>query len=137
MKTLLVVSLFLITTFVSYTQGDNWIKLADKYVAFKTEKDKVSVSGKEKSVDKIKITCVQGTVQIKSIKIVMANGKEKEYDAKGIGVMTKGMSSLNYSVPDKDEKIKYIELEYDSKGSIVTNKRAKVEIWGKKGGDDD
>ncbi|MFD2890634.1 hypothetical protein ACFS5J_01215 [Flavobacterium chuncheonense] len=126
------VLLFLLLTTFSFAQGDNWIKIGEKSVAFKNEKDKVTLTGNERTVDKIKLKCVQGTVQIKSIKIVMENGKSKTYDAKGIGVLTNGTSSIPYDVPDKNDKIKHLELEYDSKGSMVTNKRAKVEIWGKK-----
>lgn len=122
--------------FSGYAQGDDWKKLAEKSVAFKSETDKVNLVGNERNVDKIKIKCVQGTVQLKELTIVMENGKEKKYDAKGIGVMTKGMSSMGYAVPDKDDKVKRIELKYDSKGSIALNKRAKVEIWGKKDKDD-
>lgn len=46
--------------------------------------------------------------------------------------MTNGTPSLAYDVPDKDDKIKQLELEYDSKGNMLIGKRAKVEIWGKK-----
>ena len=132
----LIVALLMFSATQLYSQKDDWIKIAEKNVAFKNEKDKISLKGDEKKVDKIKVTCVQGTLQLKSITIAMANGNSKTYDAKGLGVMSKGMSSMNYAVPDKDEKIKYIEFEYDSKGSIITNKRAKVEIWGKQGDDD-
>ncbi len=128
--------LIMLIMFSGYAQGDGWKKLAEKSVAFKSETDKVNLTGNERNVDKIKIKCVQGTVQLKEINIVMEGGEEKKYDAKGIGVMTKGMSSMGYAVPDKDDKVKRIELKYDSKGSIALNKRAKVEIWGKKDKDD-
>ena len=91
--------------FSGYAQGDNWKKLAEKSVAFKSETDKVTLTGNERTVDKIKIKCVQGTVQLEELTIVMDNGKEKKYDAKGIGILTKGMSSIGYAVPDKDEKL--------------------------------
>ncbi|MDX1762327.1 MAG: hypothetical protein R3218_09260 [Christiangramia sp.] len=135
MKYLLI--FFLLIGFSGIAQKDNWEKLAEKSVAFKNETDKVILTGKERTVDKIKIKCVQGTVQLKSIKIVMDGGKDKEYDARGVGILTKGMSSSSFSVPDKDDKVKSIELDYDSKGSIALNKRAKVEIWGKKEKDED
>ena len=67
----------------------------------------------------------------------MDGGKDKEYDARGVGILTKGMSSSSFAVPDKDDKVKRIELDYDSKGSIALNKRANVEIWGKKEKDED
>ena len=135
MKYLLI--FFLLIGFSGIAQKDNWEKLAEKSVAFKNETDKIILTGKERTVDKIKIKCVQGTVQLKSIKIVMDGGKDKEYDARGVGILTKGMSSSSFAVPDKDDKVKRIELDYDSKGSIALNKRAKVEIWGKKEKDED
>ncbi|MCH4823859.1 hypothetical protein ML462_11820 [Gramella lutea] len=128
--------IIILMMFTGYAQGDDWKKLAEKSVAFKSETDNVNLVGNERNVDKIKIKCVQGTVQLKELTIIMENGKEKKYDAKGIGVMTKGMSSMGYAVPDKDDKVKRVELKYDSKGSIALNKRAKVEIWGKKDKDE-
>ena len=47
------------------------------------------------------------------------------------------MTSTAYAVPDKDDKVKRIELEYDTKGNRVISKRAKVEVLGKKDKDDD
>lgn len=132
MKKLIILFLLITATTFSYSQNDNWIKIGEKIVSFKNEKDKITLTGNEKKVDKIKLKCVQGTMQLKSITIVMENGKSKTYDPKGIGVMTNGSSSLAYDVPDKDDKIKRLELEYDSKGNMLVGKRAKVEIWGKK-----
>ncbi|GAA4326696.1 hypothetical protein GCM10023115_38590 [Pontixanthobacter gangjinensis] len=132
----LIILIFL-TGFSGIAQNDNWKKLAEKNVAFKGETDKVTLTGNERTVDKIKIKCVQGTVQLKKIKIVMEGGKEKEYDARGVGILTKGMSSTAFAVPDKDDKVKRIELDYDSKGNVVLTKRAKVEILGKKDRDED
>jgi len=110
---------------------DGWIKLGEKLVAFKADKDKVTLSGKEKNVSKIKLTCVQGAVKIKKIHVKMSDGEKKDYDP-AAGVLNKGMSTMAFDLPGKDNKLTDLELEYDSMGTIVTNKRAKVEIWGKK-----
>ncbi|QYA26944.1 DUF2541 domain-containing protein [Gramella sp. MT6] len=131
--------LLLFVFFISmsgYSQDESWKKVGEKLVAFKSEKDNVQLTGNERNIDKIKIKCVQGTLQLKKVTIVMDNGEKKEYDARGIGILTKGMSSSNFAVPNKNEKVKRLELEYDSKGAMVVNKRAKVEIWGKKDKDD-
>ena len=132
----LVILLFLVG-FSGIAQNDNWKKLAEKNVAFKNETDKINLVGNERNVDKIKIKCVQGTVQLRKVKIIMEGGEEKEYDARGIGILTKGMSSTAFAVPGKDDKVKRVELDYDSKGNVVLTKRAKVEILGRKGKDDD
>lgn len=129
--------IILLIGFSGLAQNDNWKKLAEKNVAFKGETDKVTLTGNERTVDKIKIKCVQGTVQLKKLKIVMEGGKEKEYDARGVGILTKGMSSTSFAVPDKDDKVKRVEIDYETKGNIVLTKRAKVEILGKKDKDDD
>lgn len=131
MKYLILTLFFFSLALSGQCQNDNWIKLAEKTVAFKNETDKVNLLGKENTVNKIKLKCVQGTLELKQISIVMKGGERADYDAKGLGVLTKGMSSLAYAVPDKGGKIDYIELEYDTKGKVVLTKKAKVEIWGK------
>ncbi|MBD0833445.1 DUF2541 domain-containing protein [Aestuariibaculum sediminum] len=124
--------LLLCASLSTYAQNDSWKKLAEKTVAFKNEKDKVTLVGSERDINKVKVKCTQGTLELKSITIVMDNGEKKEYDAKGLGVLTKGMSSVPYNVPSKGDKVKHLELEYDSKGAMLVTKKAKVEVWGKK-----
>ena len=116
----------------SGTEDGGWIKIAEKLVAFKADTDTVTPYGNERNVSKIKVKCVQGTLKLTEVRVEMDDGTTKAYDAKGVGVLTKGMSSFAFDMPGKDTKLKQIELDYDSVGSVVTNKRAKVEIWGKK-----
>jgi len=61
----------------------------------------------------------------------MADGTKKTYDAKGIGVLKKGMTSFAFTLPG-DSKLDNIELEYDSAGIRFISKKAKVQILGKK-----
>ncbi|MCQ0113104.1 hypothetical protein [Zhouia amylolytica] len=136
MKIRLVMLLLFVGTLGVNAQSNSWIKLAEKTVAFKSETDKVNLIGKEQRVDRIKLKCTQGTLQLKKVTIVMSDGTKKEYDARAGGILTKGMSSRSFDVPGKDKKIKHIELEYDSKGNVVLTKKAKVEILGKQGKDD-
>ncbi|MFV0589961.1 MAG: hypothetical protein ACK5M7_01130 [Draconibacterium sp.] len=117
-------------------KDDDWIKLGEKLVAFKADKDKITLSGKEKGVSKIKITCVQGAVKIKKIHVKMSDGETKDYDPTA-GILKEGMSTKSFDLPGKDNKLTELELEYDSMGTVVTNKRAKVEIYGKKNKDED
>jgi hypothetical protein len=117
----------------SYSQSNNdgnWIKIAEKIVAFKSDKDVVTPTGNEKKVDKIKIKCVQGTLKLKKLRVEMSDGEKKEYDAKGVGVLSKGMSSFAFILPGKNNTLKKIELEYDSVGALLVTKKAKVEIVG-------
>lgn len=60
----------------------------------------------------------------------MSDGTKKEYDAKAVGVITKGMTSLAWDLPGKSgsAKIKKIELEYDSVGNMLLTDKAKVEV---------
>jgi hypothetical protein len=109
----------------------NWIKIAEKIVAFKSDKDVVTPTGNEKKVDKIKIKCIQGTLKLKKVRVEMSDGQKKEYDAKGVGVLSKGMSSFAFILPGKNNTLKKIELEYDSVGALLVTKKAKVEILGK------
>jgi len=131
-KNVLLVSLLIVFTLPILAQSDDgWIKIGEKSVAFKTEKDKVTLIGNERKVTKIKVTCIQGAVKIKKIYVKMSDGESKEIDPTG-GVLKKGMSTVAFDLPGKDNELESLELEYDSMGTIVTNKRAKVEIWGKK-----
>lgn len=126
---LLVLSIFS----VSFSQSDkdeNWIKIAEKTVGFKSDKDVITPNGSEKKVDKIKIKCIQGTLKLKKVRVEMSDGEKKEYDAKGVGVLSKGMSSFAFSLPGKNNTLKKIELEYDSVGAMLVTKKAKVEIMG-------
>lgn len=126
--------MFLLGLFVSITISaqNGWVKVGEKLVGFKSDTDKITLVGNERNIDKVKIKCTQGTLQLKSINIVMDNGKSKRYDAKAGGMLTNGMSSTAYEVPDKNDKVKYVEFQYDTKGMIGVTKRSKIEILGKK-----
>jgi hypothetical protein len=129
---ILILSIVFVFAIQSMAQPeDGWIKIGEKTVAFKADKDKVKLTGKEKDISKIKLTCIQGTVKIKKIHVKMSDGEVKEIDPT-VGVLNKGMSTAAFNLPGKNNKLSDLELEYDSMGTIVTNKRAKVEIWGKK-----
>ena len=116
--------------------AQDWVTIAEKKVNFKAEKDVVTPRGNEKNVEKIRIKCTQGTVKLKKVYVEMSDGTKKEYDAKGVGVLTKGMTSLAWDLPGKkgELKIKKIELEYDSVGNMLVTKKAIVEIQGKVSG---
>jgi lipopolysaccharide export system protein LptA len=132
--TRLTIILFLLAiSSASFSQsGDNqkWIKIAGKTVSFKSDKDEVTPSGKERKVDKIKVKCTQGTLTLKKVRVKMSDGEEKEYDAKGIGVLSKGMSSFAFDLPGKDNTLQKIELEYETVGVMMVTKKAKIEILG-------
>jgi hypothetical protein len=117
-------------SFSQSKEEGNWIKIAEKLVAFKSDKDVVTPTGNEKKVDKIKIKCVQGTLKLKKVRVEMSDGEKKEYDAKGAGVLSKGMSSFAFILPGKNNNLKKIELEYDSVGALLVTKKAKIEIVG-------
>ena len=132
---------FIGSSLSSIAQSDNdgnWVVIAKKDVAFKKgETDKITPYGNERNVSKIKVKCTQGTLKLKKVHVVMDDGTKKDYDAKGIGVLNKGMSSFAFDLPGSDKKLKSIELEYDAVGNMLITKRAKVEILGKKRKDKD
>jgi hypothetical protein len=127
---LLFVATIALSSFSPSKDEGNWIKIAEKTVAFKADKDVVTPTGNEKKVDKIKIKCVQGTLKLKKVRVEMSDGQKKEYDAKGVGVLSNGMSSFAFSLPGKNNSLKKIELEYDSVGALLVTKKAKIEILG-------
>lgn len=130
MKKLFIVLLTFFCLASLSVKAQDWKVIAEKTVNFKAEKDVVNPMPGERKVDKIRIKCIQGTVKLKKVRVFMADGTEKEYDAKGVGVLTNGMTSLAWDLPGKggEPALKKIELEYDSVGNILLTKRAKVEV---------
>ncbi|MCL2916712.1 hypothetical protein [Shewanella litorisediminis] len=117
--------------------ADDWFKIADKVVDYKSETDEVTPKFDEKNVTHIRLVCTQGTVNLHKIVLHMSDGSDKEVD--NLGVLTDGMSSRVISVPKGDAKLKKISLKYDSMGSkemalLGLSKKAHVDIMGK---DDD
>lgn len=127
-----------VASFQSVAEDSNWDKIADKTVSFKSETDTINPLSPfaNSHFSHIKIKCTQGTVNLKSITVIMNDGKEKTFD--NLGVLTKGMSSRSLNLPTKDNaKLDKIELNYESVGNTAlkvagVTEKAKVEIWGKK-----
>jgi len=133
MKKIIILTIFiLLGSFIQVqAQDDDWVVIAEKTASFKNDKDKVTPFGDKRNVSKIKIKCIQGTIKLHNIYVKMADGTEKTYSAKGIGVLNKGMSSLSFTLPG-ESKLVSIELEYDSAGNMLISKKAKIQILGKK-----
>ena len=117
---------------LAQSENDDWIVIAEKTVSYKSDLDKVTPYGAERNVSKIKIKCIQGTLKLKHVHVTMTDGTKKSYDAKGVGVLNKGMTSFAFVLPDNGRKQEHIEREYDAAGNILLTKRAKVQILGKK-----
>jgi len=137
--TILISSLVLFTAFQGYAkEGDDWVKVSDKVVNYKSETDTVEPMAyiSQRNFSKIKIKVVQGTVNIKKIVVTMSDGSSKEL--KTMGTLTKGMSTRAWTLPgDENSKFKKLDMTYDSWGSttlsaIGLSKKAKIEVWGKK-----
>lgn len=114
--------------------SQEWVNIAEKTVNFKADKDMVTPQGQEKQVDKIRIKCIQGTLKLKQVAVEMSDGQRKEFDAKGIGVLSNGMRSLAWDLPGKGKevKLKKIELMYDAVGNVLVSQKAKIIIEGRK-----
>ncbi len=121
----------MLTQLHAQSENDDWIVIAEKTASFKSDLDKVTPFGEERNVSKIKIKCIQGTLKLKHVHVTMSDGTKKSYDAKGIGVLNKGMTSFAFTLPG-DSKLEHIELEYDSAGVILISKKAKLQVLGKK-----
>lgn len=141
MKLLKVITLSLLTActaFQSIANDGNWDKIAEKTVSFKSETDTVNPLSPFANThfSHIKIKCTQGTVNLKSITVIMKGGQEKTFD--NLGVLTNGMSSRSLSLPTQgDAKLDKIKLNYESVGNTAlqvtgVTKKAKVDILGKK-----
>ncbi len=113
-----------------------WVKLATKTVNYQAETDTVKplpFVGKQ-NLSHIKIKCIQGTINIKSLTVTMSDGSTKDLNT--LGVLSKGMSTRSFSLPGEDTaKFKRLDMNYDSVGSaslgiVGVSKKGKVEVWG-------
>ncbi|BBM63917.1 hypothetical protein [Vibrio alfacsensis] len=140
-QTITIALLISTTSFVTFAKNndDNWELIAQKTVNFQNETDTVELNGlfKNRQFSKIKMKCIQGTMNIKNMKVIMTDGSEKELKTM-TGTLTKGMSTRAWTLPgSEDAKLKRIDMEYKSWGNMTLNaagvsKKAKIEIWGKK-----
>ncbi|MBM4839902.1 hypothetical protein HYO55_12335 [Vibrio parahaemolyticus] len=136
--TVMMVATISFSTFAS-SNNDDWELIATKTVNFQTETDTVTPNSllKNRNFSKIKIKCIQGTVDLKDIKVTMTDGSEKKLTS--MGTLTNGMSTRAWTLPGaEDAKLKHLEMKYSSWGNMKldvlggVSKKAKVEIWGKK-----
>lgn len=76
--TVMMVATISFSTFAS-SNNDDWELIATKTVNFQTETDTVTPNSllKNRNFSKIKIKCIQGTVDLKDIKVTMTDGSEK------------------------------------------------------------
>ncbi|MCL1147933.1 hypothetical protein L2747_18145 [Shewanella marinintestina] len=123
---------FLFALIVGQAVADDWQKIGEKTVSYKTETDKVKVKKAQQRISHIKLKCIQGTVNLDQVVFNMIDGSNKKIN--NLGVLTKGVSSRSMSVPSGD--LKSIELTYDSVGSqtlgvVGATKKAKLQIMAK------
>lgn len=133
LKHIILLSIFMLMGIGESAAQNNkdWVVIASKIVSFKADTDIVYPLGNEKRVSKIKVKCTQGTLKLKKVTVYMANGERKEYEAKGVGVLAKGMSSFAFDLPGNGEKLEKIELQYETAGNLMVSKRAHVDILGR------
>ena len=135
---LLVVLINVVSINTAYANENEWVLISDKVVNFEQETDTVEPLAfvSERKFSKIKVKCVQGTVNIKSMNVTMTDGATKKLST--LGTLTKGMSTRVYKLPGSEKaKFDFLELEYKSWGSLALNaagvvKKAKIEVWGLK-----
>lgn len=135
---LLVILINVASVNTAYANENEWVLISDKVVNFEEETDTVEPLAfvSERKFSKIKVKCVQGTVNIKSMNVTMTDGATKKLST--LGTLTKGMSTRVYKLPGSEKaKFDFLELEYKSWGSLALNaagvvKKAKIEVWGLK-----
>ena len=135
---LLVILINVISVNAAYANENEWVLISDKVVNFEQETDTVEPLAfvSERKFSKIKVKCVQGTVNIKSMNVTMTDGSTKKLST--LGTLTKGMSTRVYKLPGSEKaKFDSLKLEYKSWGSLALNaagvvKKAKIEVWGLK-----
>ncbi|PST95084.1 hypothetical protein C9I87_10515 [Photobacterium iliopiscarium] len=119
-------------------ETDNgWVKLATKTANFQTDTDTVTIHSffNSNHYGSLKLTCTQGSVQIDAIQINYADGHVQKLST--LGLLTKNSSTRAMTLDRAQNKIKSIQLTYNSLGNATLNlagitKKAKLEIWAKK-----
>ncbi len=129
-KVLLIVSLFFLSSLGNTSEGE-WTVLAKKDVSYKADKDEITLIGNERKIDKVKISCTQGSLKLRSITIYYTDNTSKTQKAKGTGLISKGMSSFAFSL-EKNKTPKKIGFSYEAIGNMLLTKRAKIEVLGKR-----
>lgn len=135
---LLVLLINVVSVNTAYASENEWVLISDKVVNFEQETDTVEPLAlvSERKFSKIKVKCVQGTVNIKSMNVTMTDGATKKLNT--LGTLTKGMSTRVYKLPGSEKaKFDFLKLEYKSWGNLTLNaagvvKKAKIEVWGLK-----
>ncbi|WP_318522577.1 hypothetical protein [Photobacterium leiognathi] len=118
-------------------EKDGWVKIATKTANFKSEEDVVDINNyfSKQKYDALKLTCTQGTVNIKDINVSYADGKTQSLQT--LGVLTADSSTRPLVLNTKEQTINKITLSYKSLGNLALNaagvtKKAKIEIWARK-----
>lgn len=119
------------------TSSNGWVKLTTKTANFKTDTDTITINSLFSTThyNYIKLTCTQGSVKIESINVNYTDGHIQQLST--LGLLTKGNSTRSMTLDRAKNKIKSIELTYNSIGNTTLNlagitKKAKLEIWAKK-----
>lgn len=118
-------------------EKNGWVKIATKTANFKNEEDIINLNTifSSHKYDAIKLTCIQGIVNIKDINVGYSDGKTQTLQT--LGVLTTDSSTRPLILNTKEQKINKITLNYNSLGSTALNvagvtKKAKIEIWARK-----
>lgn len=139
-KLLVLIILLILVSIYSFVGDDEWKIIVEKKVSYKSEIDIVNFIISS-CYSYIKVKCMYGIVNFKSIKVIMNNGEEKVFE--NLGVLIKGMLLCSLSLLDKnDVKFDKIKFEYEFVGSIVFSmvgviEKVEVEIFVKKVKKDD
>ncbi len=87
-----------------------------------------------RDISHIKITCVQGDVDIKSLNLEMNTGEKRDYQT--FNILTQGVSTRALSLPGNRQSqlvkfnINYTNWGGKTLGSFAEDKTTKLEIWG-------
>lgn len=102
-------------------EKDGWVKIATKTANFKSEEDVVDINNyfSKQKYDALKLTCIQGTVNIKDINVSYADGKTQSLQT--LGVLTTDSSTRPLILNTKEQTINKITLSYKSLGSLALN----------------
>ena len=116
---------------LSRADDDGWVKLGEREVAFRAERDTIVVTAAEGTFNKLRFHVRGNGVEILDVDVHFGNGDKQ--DVKVREELREGASTRAIDLPGAARVIKRIEFTYRTKGKLREG-RATVAVWGKQEG---
>ncbi len=115
-----------------------WIRIDTVTLSPSSQKMRVTLNQvvSRREFSHIKLTCIQGDVDIKSLDLEMSSGEKRSYQT--FNILTQGVSTRPLALPGSRVSqlsrfnVSYTNWGAKTLGSFASDKTTKLEIWGQK-----